>query len=47
MALTYSNGRLLTSGSKDNLVKVHNTKERETINSITVPSYAKSLDFHH
>lgn len=43
--LQWANGFLLSSGSKDNQLVI--SKDFEVIKSIEIPSYAKSLDFHH
>ena len=43
--LQWSNGVLLSSGSRDNKLIV--SKNLEVQHTIDIPSYAKSLDFHH
>ena len=43
--LQWSNGVLLSSGSRDNKLVI--SKNLEAIKSIDIPSYAKSLDFFH
>lgn len=43
MGLAWASGKLLSSGSGDNLLKV-STAEGETIATYELPSYAKSLD---
>jgi hypothetical protein len=42
MGLAFASGKLLSSGSKDNLIKI--SKNGAVIKSIAIPSYAKSLD---
>ena len=41
--LQWANGFLLSSGSRDNLVKV--SKNYEVVQTFEIPSYAKSLDY--
>ena len=43
--LQWANGVLLSSGSRDNKLIV--SKNLEVQHTIDIPSYAKSLDFHH
>ena len=43
--LQWANGVLLSSGSRDNKLIV--SKNLEALHTIELPSYAKSLDFHH
>ena len=42
MGLTYTAGKLLTSGSKDNLIKI--SKDGQVLKEFHIQGYAKSLD---
>ena len=43
--LQWANGKLLSSGSKDNLLKI--SVNLQVVQTISIPSYAQSLDYHH
>ena len=42
MGLAFASGKLLSSGSKDNVLKI--SKNGEIVKEIPIPTYAKSLD---
>jgi hypothetical protein len=42
MGLAFASGKLLSSGSKDNVVKI--SKNGQVTKEINIPTYAKSLD---
>ena len=43
--LQWANGKLLSSGSKDNVLKV--SVDFQVLQTISIPSHAQSLDYHH
>ncbi len=45
MGLAFASGKLLSSGSKDNLIKI--SKDGQVLKEFRIEGYAKSLDLHN